>query len=388
MKFKRIFLIVLDSLGIGEAKDADKFDDLGSNTLGHIIERTGLNYPNLAKLGFLNLIGNNYDTNGVYAKAEPLSNGKDTLTGHLEMMGVHTVIPFKTFMKDGCFPNELIEELEKQTGREVIGNCVASGTEIIKELGEEHMKTGSIIVYTSADSVLQIAAHEDIVPLDELYKICEIARNITLKDEWKVGRIIARPFTGTNRNDFVRQNGHRHDYALDPIHETVLDKLKNNGYSVISIGKISDIFNNCGITSINKTNDNLDGINKILNTLDLDFTGLCFANLNDFDSKYGHRRDVVGYGNAILEFDNYLPKIIEKLKDDDLLMITADHGNDPTYKGTDHTRENVAVLNYHKNIKNKQLDNFKTFGCIGKTIANNFNIDIEIDEANSYLNEL
>ena len=304
------------------------------------------------------------------------------------MMGVHTVIPFKTFMKDGCFPNELIEELEKQTGRKVIGNCVASGTEIIKELGEEHMKTGSIIVYTSADSVLQIAAHEDIIPLDELYDICEKARNITLKDEWKVGRIIARPFTGTNKNDFVRQNGHRHDYALNPAHETVLDKLKNNGYEVISIGKISDIFNNCGITSINKTNDNLDGINKILNTLDKDFTGLCFANLNDFDSKYGHRRDVVGYGNAIKEFDNYLPKIIEKMNDDDLLIITADHGNDPTYRGTDHTRENVAVLNYHNMINNKRLENFKTFGCIGKTIADNFNINIEIDEASSYLSEL
>ena len=388
MKFKRIFLIVLDSLGIGEAKDAIKFDDVGANTLGHIIEKTGLDFPNLKKLGFLNLIGNNYETNAVYAKAEPLSNGKDTLTGHLEMMGVHTVIPFKTFMKAGCFPKELIDELEKQTGRKVIGNCVASGTEIIKKLGEEHMKTGSIIVYTSADSVLQIAAHEDIIPLDELYSICQKARKITLKDEWKVGRIIARPFIGTNKDNFERVQGHRHDYALNPVHETVLDKLKNNGFDVISIGKISDIFNNCGITSINKTNDNLDGINKILNTLDKDFTGLCFANLNDFDSKYGHRRNVVGYGNAIKEFDNYLPKIIDKMKNDDLLIITADHGNDPTYSGTDHTRENVAVLNYYKNIKNKKLDNFKTFGCIGKTIADNFNINIEIDEASGYLNEL
>ena len=388
MKFNRIFLIVLDSLGIGEASDADKFNDLGSNTLGHILEKTGLEYPNLSKLGFLNLIGKNYETNAVYAKAKPLSNGKDTLTGHLEMMGVHTVKPFKTFMNDGCFPKDLIDELEKQTGRKIIGNCVASGTEIIKELGEEHMKTGSIIVYTSADSVLQIAAHEDIVPLEELYSICEKARNITLKDEWKVGRIIARPFIGTNKDNFVRVQGHRHDYALNPAHETVLDKLKNKGYDVISIGKISDIFNNCGVTSINKTNDNLDGINKILDTLDKDFTGLCFANLNDFDSKYGHRRDVVGYGNAIKEFDNYLPKIIDKMKENDLLIITADHGNDPTYRGTDHTRENVAVLNYHKNINNKHLSDFNTFGCIGKTIAHNFNIDIEIDEANSYLSEL
>ena len=388
MKFKRIFLIVLDSLGVGEANDAYKFDDLGSNTLGHIVEKTGYYFPNLSKLGILNLIGNNYDTNAVYAKAHEISNGKDTLTGHLEMMGVHTVKPFKTFINDGKFPDELINELEKQIGRKIIGNCVASGTEIIKKLGEEHMKTGSIIVYTSADSVLQIAAHENIVPIEELYDICEKARKLTLRDDWKVGRIIARPFIGTNSNDFVRVQGHRHDYALNPVHETVLDKLKNNGYDVISIGKISDIFNNCGVTSINKTNDNLDGINKILDTLDKNFTGLCFANLNDFDSKYGHRRNVVGYAEAIKQFDDYLPKIIEKLRLDDLLIITADHGNDPTYKGTDHTRENVPVLNYHKNIKDKHLQDLNTFGCIGKTIADNFNLDIEIDEAISYLNEL
>ena len=388
MKFKRIFLIVLDSLGIGEAKDAYKFDDEGSNTLKHIIENTNYDYPNLKKLGLLNLIGENNLTKGVYAVSHPLSNGKDTLTGHLEMMGVRTTIPFKTFMKDGCFPEDLIKELEFKTGRKVIGNCVASGTEIIKELGEMHMKTGSIIVYTSADSVLQIAANESIIPLEELYEICKIARNLTLKDEWKVGRVIARPFTGTNKDNFVRENGHRHDYALDPSHETVLDKLKEKGLDVISIGKISDIFNNNGITSINKTGDNLDGINKILDTLDKDFTGLCFANLNDFDSKYGHRRDVLGYANAILEFDNYLPKIMDKLNDDDLLIITADHGNDPTYKGTDHTRENVFVLNYHKNIKNKHLNDFNTFGCIGKTILDNFDMDMNIDEATSYLEEL
>ncbi len=388
MKFNRIFLIVLDSLGVGEADDASKFDDIGANTLGHIIEKTNQDYPNLKKLGFLNLIGNNYDTNAIYMKAHPLSNGKDTLTGHLEMMGVHTVIPFKTFTKDGHFPKELIDELERKTRRKVIGDCVASGTEIIKELGEEHMKTGNIIVYTSADSVLQIAAHEDIIPLEELYNICKIARELTLKDEWKVGRIIARPFIGTNKDNFERQNGHRHDYALNPAHETVLDKLKEKGLEVKSIGKISDIFNECGVTSINKTNDNLDGINKILDTMAINFAGLCFANVHDFDSKYGHRRDVVGYGNAIKEFDNYLPKIIEKLKDDDLLMITADHGNDPTYKGTDHTRENVGILCYHNHIKNKHLDDVDTFGCIGKTIADNFDVDIDIDEASSFLKEL
>lgn len=388
MKFKRIFLIVLDSLGIGEAKDADKFDDLGVSTLGHIKKNTNVSYPNLEKMGLLNLIGENHDTNGVYAILEPLSNGKDTLTGHLEMMGVHTVKPFKTFMKDGCFPKELISELELRTGRKVIGNCVASGTEIINRLGDEHLKTGSIIVYTSADSVLQIAAHEEVIKLEELYKICEIAREITLRDEWKVGRIIARPFIGTHNGNFERVNGHRHDYALSPAHDTVLDKLKQNNYDVISIGKISDIFNNCGITEINKTNDNLDGINKIITTMDKDFNGLCFANLNDFDSKYGHRRDVMGYSNAILEFDNKLPLIINKLRDDDLLLITADHGNDPTYKGTDHTRENVFLLAYHNNMESKRLDNYKTFGVIGKTIADNFNIDIDIDEGVSFIDKL
>ena len=385
--FKRVFLIVLDSLGVGEAIDARNWNDEGASTLGHILQYNPLDYPNLEKMGFLNLVGykNIKKTDSYYTKAHPKANGKDTLTGHLEIMGIRTLIPFKTFTETG-FPEDLINELEKQTGRKIIGNKNASGTEIIKELGEEQMNTGALIVYTSADSVLQIAAHEDIIPLEELYKDCEIARKLTLDDKWKVGRIIARPYIGEPGN-FTR-TGNRKDYALDPVSDTVLDNLKNNGYDVIGIGKIADIFNNCGITKTTHTGDNTEGIKLILSTIDDNFNGLCFANLNDFDSKYGHRRDVVGYGNAIKEFDDNLPKIINKLKDDDLLIITADHGNDPTYKGTDHTRENVAVLNYHKNIKNKQLDNFKTFGCIGKTIADNFNIDIEIDEANSYLNEL
>ncbi len=384
MKFKRIFLIVLDSLGIGETIDASKFDDTGSNTLKHIIEKTNHKYPNLEKLGLLNLIGENNITNSVHSKALPISNGKDTLTGHLEMMGIHTIKPFKTFLNG--FPEELINELEAKTGRKVIGNCNASGTEIINILGEEHMKTGNIIVYTSADSVLQIAAHEEIITLDELYKICEIARQITLKDEWKVGRIIARPFLGDKNGNFKRTSN-RHDYALDPVSNTILDNLKAKGYDVISIGKIADIFNNNGITFSIKTKDNLDGINKIIETMDKDFKGLCFANLNDFDSKYGHRRDVVGYGNAILEFDNYLPKIMEKLSNDDLLILTADHGNDPTYKGTDHTRENVFVLNYHKNIKNKRLNDLNSFACIGNTIADNFDVE-KSNIGNSYLDEL
>ncbi len=376
MRFNRIFLIVLDSLGVGEAIDASKFNDVGANTLGHILKYNPIDYPNLEKMGFLNLVDyKNIDkTDSYYTKAHPKANGKDTLTGHLEMMGIRTLIPFKTFTEHG-FPKELIEELEKRTGRKVIGNCSASGTEIIKELGEEQMKTGNLIVYTSADSVLQIAAHEKIIPLEELYNICKIARELTLRDEWKVGRIIARPYIGKKGN-FTR-TANRHDYALNPSKDTVLDNLKNNGYSVISIGKISDIFNNCGITESNKTKDNLDGIHKILETIKKDFEGLCFANLNDFDSKYGHRRDIKGYAEAIKEFDNYLPEIKENLKDDDLLMIVADHGNDPSFRGTDHTRENIPVLVYSKKFKDpKHLKELDCFTDIGATIADNFSVNM------------
>ena len=383
--FKRIFLVVLDSVGIGEAKDASLYGDFNVNTFGHTVEATGVELPNFKKLGYFNLLNDTDDnTISYYTKAEEESNGKDTLTGHLEMMGVVTKKPFKTFLETG-FPDELINEIKRISGRDVIGNKAASGTEIIEELGEVQIKTGALIVYTSADSVLQIAAHEDIIPLDELYKICEGVRDLTKREEWKVGRIIARPYIGTPGN-FTRTAG-RHDYALDPAHKTVLDYLKEKGYSVISIGKISDIFNNNGITSINKTNDNLDGINKIIETIDTDFSGLCFANLNDYDMKYGHRRDVVGYANALKELDNYLPTIIDHLKDDDLLMITADHGNDPTYKGTDHTREDVPVIMYSKKFTEpKRLDNFKTFASIGATIADNFNVESPYGE--SALDEL
>lgn len=372
-RFKRIFLIVLDSVGVNHASDSEKFGDLGANTLGHVIEKTGVRLPNLSKMGFVNLaLDKNEDVISYYAYGKEISNGKDTLTGHLEMMGIETKKPFKTFTENG-FPNELISELERVTGRKVIGNKSASGTEIIKELGEEHMKTGNIIVYTSADSVLQIACHEDIVPLNELYDICEKAREITLRDEWKVGRIIARPFIGEVGN-FTRTSN-RHDYALDPSGKTCLDYLKEAGFSVISIGKISDIFNNCGITSSIKTKNNLDGIMKIMETIDNDFTGLCFANLNDFDSSFGHRRDVNGYANALMEFDSYLPSILDKLRDDDLLIITADHGNDPTWIGTDHTRENIPVTIYNKNFVGKgKIDDLETFADIGASIADNFNV--------------
>ena len=372
MRFKRIFLIVLDSLGVGEANDASKFNDNGSNTLKRIINNTNYQFPNLEKMGFISLIDNKpIDSISYYTKGQPHSNGKDTLTGHLEMMGIDTQIPFKTFTKNG-FPKELIEELEKRTNRKIIGNCSESGTEIIERLGEEHMKTGNLIVYTSADSVLQIAAHEDIIPLPELYQICQIARELTLKDEWKVGRVIARPFIGTPGN-FIR-TANRHDYALNPVSKTVLDHLNEKGYEVISLGKIADIFNNCGITKSIKTKDNTDGICKIIEQTNNQFQGLCFANLNDFDSKYGHRRDIDGYGKAIKEFDDNLPEIIKNINDD-LLIITADHGNDPGFKGTDHTRENTPVLIYSKQFKEpKRLDNLNTLADIGSTIADNFNV--------------
>ena len=376
MKFKRIFLIVLDSLGVGETIDSKKFNDEGASTLGNILKYNPIDYPNLEKMGFLNLV--NYTdikkTDSYYTKAHPKANGKDTLTGHLEIMGIRTLIPFKTFTETG-FPSELIEELEKRTGRKIIGNCNASGTEIIERLGKEQMDTGALIVYTSADSVLQIAAHEEIIPLEELYDICKIAREITLEDKWKVGRIIARPYIGSPGN-FIRTSN-RHDYALDPAGDTVLDNLKNNNYDVVSIGKISDIFNDCGITKSIKTKDNLDGIQKKLEAQKEDFTGLCFANLNDFDSKYGHRRDIKGYAEAIKEFDNYLPQIKRNLNNDDLLIITADHGNDPSFRGTDHTRENIPVLIYSKNFKDtKHLKELDCFSDIGATIADNFNVEL------------
>lgn len=371
--FKRIFLIVLDSVGIGAAKDAKNFDDEGTNTFLHAVEGHE-ELGNFKKLGYYNILNNTHKkTISYYTKAKEISNGKDTLTGHLEMMGIITVKPFKTFLNG--FPDELIKEIEKISNRKVIGNCAASGTEIIKELGERQMKTGELIVYTSADSVLQIAAHEEIIPLEELYDICSKVRELTLKDEWKVGRIIARPYIGTNKDDFTR-TPNRHDYALNPVNETVLDKLKHNDYDVISIGKIVDIFNNCGITESIRTKDNADGINKIIEITKRDFEGLCFANLNDYDSKYGHRRDKEGYFKALKEFNDKLPDIMNYLKYDDLLIITADHGNDPTYKGTDHTRENVPAIFYSKRFLNpKKLDEFDTFSNIGATIADNFNVD-------------
>lgn len=388
MKFKRIFLIVMDSLGVGEAQDANLYDDVGSNTLGHINERHQLFIPNLKKLGFLDTLTmrENNDVTAYYTIARPTNKGKDSLTGHYEIVGIRNEVPFKTFFENG-FPRELIDEIEKRTGRRVIGNKAASGTEIIQELGETQLQTGALIVYTSSDSVLQVAGNENIIPLDTLYKYCEIIREITLKDEWKVGRIIARPFTGTKAGKFKRTTN-RKDFALKPPTKSILCKMQEKNLSVISIGKINDIFDGEGITKKVTSGSNKEGIDKLLDIMDKKFTGLCFANLNDFDTLYGHRRNVEGYANAIEELDVELPIILNKLNNDDLLILTADHGNDPTYKGTDHTRENVPVIMYSRVFrKQRNLPIMNSFADIGATIADNFDVDAPMI-GTSYLSKL
>lgn len=377
-RYNRVHLIVLDSVGIGEAPDAALFGDEGSNTLGHIGEELdGLRLPNLERLGLGNIapvrgVAAQDETLGFYTKMEEASVGKDTMTGHWEIMGLNIDKPFKVYPNG--FPEELIEELESKTGRKVIGNKPASGTAIIDELGEEHMKTGSIIVYTSADPVLQIAMHEEIIPIEEQYRICEIAREITLKPEFLVGRVIARPFIG-KPNDFTRTTN-RHDYALKPFGKTVMNELKDKGYDVIAIGKIADIYNGEGVTEAVRTTGNMDGVDKLLDVMNQQFEGLSFVNLVDFDALYGHRRDPVGYGKALEEFDARLPEIIKAMDTEDLLIITADHGNDPTFPGTDHTREFVPLLVYSpSNAASGELEIRKTFADIGATIAENFQVD-------------
>lgn len=389
-QYKRIFLVVMDSVGIGEAKDAERFGDKGSNTLGHIAERmNGLHMPNMAKLGLSNIesIGGIEKADSplaYYTKMQEASNGKDTMTGHWEIMGLNIKTPFKVF-PDG-FPDELLAELEEKTGRKIIGNKPASGTEILDELGEEHMKTGALIVYTSADSVLQIAAHEDIVPIEEQYKICKKARELTLDEKYMVGRIIARPFVGEPGN--FKRTANRHDYALKPFDRTVMNELKDSKFDVIAIGKISDIYDGEGVTESLRTVSNMDGMDKLVQTLDMDFTGLSFLNLVDFDALYGHRRDPIGYGKALEEYDARLPEVFEKLKDDDLLIITADHGNDPVHPGTDHTREYVPLLVYSPIMKGgKKLPIRETFADIGATVAENFQVKLP-KYGKSFLNEL
>lgn len=388
MKFKRVFLIVCDSLGAGEALDASNYGDVGASTLGHINEKTNLFVPNLKKLGFLNTVGMtaNDEVEGYYTIARPTNKGKDTLSGHYEIAGVRCSYAFPTF-PDG-FPLELIQEIANLSGRGVIGNIAASGTEIIKDLGERQMSTGELIIYTSADSVLQVAAHENIIPLSELYEICEKIRYlVNSKDEWRVGRIIARPYVGSNSSDFTRTSN-RKDFACDPPSKSILEKIEEKKLSVISIGKIYDIFNGKGITKKVSSANNKDGVDKLLDIMDKKFTGLCFANLNDFDTLYGHRRDVEGYARAIEELDVEIPMILNKLNNDDLLIITADHGNDPTFKGTDHTRENTPVLIYSRVFNSpRMLPIMNTFADIGATIADNFEIDPPMI-GTSYLKEL
>lgn len=375
--YKRVFLVVMDSVGIGEAPDAEKFGDIGSNTLGHIAEKmNGLKMPNMEKLG----LGNIGEIKGIekqqqplafYTKMQEASNGKDTMTGHWELMGLHIETPFRVFPEG--FPKELIDEIESKTGRKVIGNKPASGTEILDELGAEHMQSGALIVYTSADSVLQIAAHEEVVPLEELYQICEIARELTLDEKYMVGRIIARPFIG-NPGEF-RRTANRHDYALKPFDRTVMNELKDSGYDVISIGKIEDIYDGEGITKALRTKSNMDGMDKLVDSLKMEFTGLSFLNLVDFDALYGHRRDPIGYGKALEEYDARLPEVFELLTNDDLLIITADHGNDPTHEGTDHTREFVPLLIYSPRMsQGTEIPSRKTFADVGASIADNFNV--------------
>lgn len=389
--YKRIFLIVMDSLGCGEAPDAKDYNDLGSNTIGHIAERMNLRIPNMQKLGYGNIV----PIKGVPAVSNPLasytkiqeaSKGKDTMTGHWEMMGLYITEPFQTFTDTG-FPKDLLDELSRQTGRGIIGNKSASGTEILVELGEQHMKTGELIVYTSADSVLQIAMHEDIIPIEEQYRICEIAREITMKEEWKVARVIARPFVGKDKNSFKR-TPNRHDYALKPTGKTTLNYLDEAGFDVIALGKINDIFVGEGINNYERTVSNDDGMDKITKIAkNHPFKGLCFLNLVDFDALYGHRRDPIGYGKAIEDFDRQLPDLIANLNENDLLMITADHGNDPIHHGTDHTREYVPLLAYQKGKPGKALPAMFTFADIAATISENFKVD-KTEYGKSFLKNL
>ncbi len=380
--YDRIFLIVLDSLGVGATADAVKYGDEGANTLGHIIEKGNYNLNVLEKLGFLNLVGVNKErTIGYRTIMKPKNLAKDTLNGHYEMMGLIEEKPFQTY-PDG-FPLELISEVQHAVGREVIGNVVASGTEIIEELGEMHMKTGAIIIYTSADSVLQVAAHESIVPVQELYNICKKISEIVLTDKYKIGRVIARPFIG-KPGEFVR-TPKRKDFTVVPK-ENYLDLLFRNKIEVLALGKIGDIFANKSITTSIKTSNNIDGLMKLIDVAKSDFKGLCFLNLNDFDTLYGHRRDRDGYLRALEELNYYLPIFLNRLKPTDLVIFTADHGNDPTYTGTDHTRENVPMIAYSTSMKSSgELEPRDTFADIGATIIDNFDIDDTLKTGTSFL---
>ena len=379
--YKRIFTIVLDSLGIGEMKDSSDYGDIGVNTLGHIAEHTKeFHIPNLQKLGIANLcelasVKPVEKPLGKYTKLNEKSVGKDTMTGHWEMMGLYITKPFQTFSENG-FPQELIDELSKRTGRTIIGNKSASGTEILEELGEEEIKKGHLIVYTSADSVLQICGNEETMGLNNLYRYCEIARELIMKDEWKVGRVIARPYVGKKKGEFKR-TANRHDYALKPNGKTALNALKEQGFEVISVGKIFDIFDGEGLTESNKSKSSVHGMEQTIEIAKRDFTGLCFTNLVDFDALWGHRRDVDGYAKEIEKFDKKLGELLSILKEDDLLILTADHGNDPTYMGTDHTREKVPFIAWSPSMKDGgRISEQETFAVVGATIAENFGVQM------------
>ena len=393
-KYKRVFVIVLDSLGVGAMEDADAYGDANTDTLGHISETVdNFCIPNLQNLGLANL----HSMKQVAAVEKPLgyhaflheaSKGKDTMTGHWEMMGLHITQPFQTFSEHG-FPEELIRELELRTGHKIIGNKSASGTEIIEELGEEEIATGHMIIYTSADSVLQICGQEETFDLKELYRCCEIARELTLREEWKVGRVIARPYIGKKRGEFKRTSN-RHDYALKPFGKTVLNVLKEHNLEVISVGKIYDIFDGEGLTESNKSKSSVHGMEQTIEIAKRQFEGICFTNLVDFDALWGHRRNPEGYARELERFDERLGELLPLLNSDDLLILTADHGNDPTHTGTDHTREKVPFLAYSPSMNgNGKLDDMNTFAIIGATTADNFNVSMpEGTIGYSILNEL
>ena len=394
-KYKRIFTIIVDSFGIGAMHNASEYGDEGTDTFGHIDEKMeSFQIPNMMKLG-LGVIHPTQHAQmcdqpmGYYGKMNEMSVGKDTMTGHWEMMGLHITEPFITFTDNG-FPEELIRELEEKTGHIVIGNKASSGTEILTELANEEIESQSkkMIVYTSADSVLQICGEENTMGLDELYRCCEIAREITMKPEWKVGRIIARPYIKQG-DEFVR-TPNRHDYALAPFDQTVLDLLKDNQYDVIGIGKIEDIFNAKGITKALHSKSSVHGMEQTLDVMKEDFTGLCFVNLVDFDAKWGHRRNPIGYGKELEAFDVNLEKVIQNLNEDDLLIISADHGNDPTHTGTDHTKEMVPLLMYSPSMKEThELETQDSFGTIGMTILDNFDLEpLSFHIGKSILNQL
>lgn len=381
MKYRRIFTIVIDSFGIGAMDNAAEYGDTGCDTFGHIADKVPeIKIPNLIRMGLTQLHPAPVLTSpqpseciGKYARLNEKSNGKDTMTGHWEMMGLEIKTPFQTFTDTG-FPKELIEALEKETGHRVIGNKAASGTEILDELAEEEIKTGAMIVYTSSDSVLQICGNEETFGLDELYRCCKIARELTMKPEWKVGRVIARPYVGKKKGEFKR-TANRHDYALKPYGKTAMDALKEAGFDVISIGKIRDIFDGEGITQAIRSKSSVQGMEQTIECLDQDFTGLCFTNLVDFDALWGHRRNPHGYAEELEKFDVLLGQFLEKMNEEDLVIVTADHGNDPTFKGTDHTKERVPFLAYSPSMKTSgRIDDQNCFAVIGATIADNFGV--------------